>query len=353
MPETHLKIVTATSALSKPEKAAAIKAANEAVAKLRNITSTPAVKRKVGNLDLSEELADLSEELLVEGYDMEIKCLRNSDILLRNAIDAQSLLIRAMQKTLDKLVATKNDGQSNSQVETAAGLVSPPMQFVSKLYEHQKQCLSSPPDRQKEMRDRTEKQYNVVICDLPETDNPTPQSVHRRDPYVNPELSLVREVLIAAGGDPNSIEEVFRMGQPKGNGRGRPIKVKCSTARDQSLLLRAGGIVKDTVRVAERVFIRRDQTEYQRAVSAAARVALTAARERSPGKQLVLREGDDGFVSIYEKKGGSLGVKPNVTFYSEVFDTAAIGNGDEIENIVIDADDTNTDDNAAATVSKK
>jgi hypothetical protein len=46
-------------------------------------------------------------------------------------------------------------------------------------------------------------------------------------------------------------------------------------------------------------------------------------------------------------------VKPNVTFYSEVFDTAAIGNGDEIENIVIDADETNTDDHAAATVSKK
>jgi hypothetical protein len=139
--------------------------------------------------------------------------------------------------------------------------------------------------------------------------------------------------MFEAGGDPNSIQEVFRMGTPKAGGRGRPIKVKCNNGHDQSILLRAARIIKDTVKGAERIYIRRDQTEFQRALSAAARIALSEARNRWPHKQLVLREGDNQSLGIYEKREGEFGSRPTVTYFIDVFDTAAIGNdnneGDE------------------------
>jgi hypothetical protein len=245
-------------------------------------------------------------------------------------------LLRSEVASLRAELLALKQGQTLNNNNSVAGLVSPPIHYTSKLHDYQKNCLTNPPSRQKEMHDRSEKQYNVVICDLQEHNPPTPKNVNRANHKVNPELSLMQEIMFEAGGNPDNIQEVFRMGTPRVGGRGRPIKVKCNNGHDQSILLRSARIIKGTVLGAERLYIRRDQTEFQRALSAAARIALSEARNRWPNKELVLREGENQSLGIYEKRGGDLSSRPTVTYFIDVFDTAAIGNdnneGDENMN---------------------
>jgi hypothetical protein len=332
MPLTSIKIITPESPLSKKEIVVATKAATEAVAKHRNITSTPAAKRNkpgVSNNRPTLDL-DLSEEIPLDTYDAEFKCLRNSDKLLRDAINEQSNVILAMQEKLDKLMVILNHGQSNNQGDTAAGrmapqitIAKPPKQYTEQLPDYQQARMAIDVDINQERIDREEKQYNVVLCNVRELSPPTSQSISRTNRNVNDELELVLRLVEDAGGNPQCIREVFRMGKIQSGGRTRPVKVKCSSGHEQLLLLKSVNNLRGRTESLNS-YVRRDQTNHQRDVAAAANIALKEARTRWPSLSLVLRGNDCGDLGIYKKSMGGNGNKPKCEYYVDPFDLDAM-----------------------------
>jgi hypothetical protein len=70
--------------------------------------------------------------------------------------------------------------------------------------------------------------------------------------------------------------------------------------------------------------VRRDQTNHQRDVAAAANIALKEARTRWPSLSLVLRGNDCGDLGIYKKSMGGNGNKPKCEYYVDPFDLDAM-----------------------------
>ncbi len=146
-----------------------------------------------------------------------------------------------------------------------------------------------------EFFERDKKKNHMVAHSLPLPPNPDDKDA---------DLICMKELATRAGGDPEAIVDVFRMGKERDDGKPRPAKVICTDNRTKRALIY--GQSKFEVLRKNGFFLRDDMTLRQREADLKLREKLTEVREANPGiaKRLVIR---DNLIVLKNANGKGVG----------------------------------------------